>query len=350
MPAVIDVRASLGALLIGCFIAIALSGVVFFQACIYFRLYPKDKAITKAMVSAVMILDICHTFFICTSVWEYLIANFGNVPMRQRGDVPISVSLSIIATAFVTLITHLFFVRRLLKLSNNNWWIIGPTMVLVIARVVSAIVTSSFLIHLKTFPAFTAKYSYMFTLGLAISSIIDVVITFGMCFYLQENRRGFGKTDEVIDAIIVYTINNGTLTCLSTIASMIFWLTLRKNLVFMALHFVIAKMYANSLLGTLNMRRKFRGRAITQKETAAEPTPVRFPDIYGQGNRIRQAHQIGSIDFDETVTMADTKLHVTVEKTVQYDLEDDRGSGPSDPNSPAILPMTPTSAKGQVQV
>ena len=32
----------------------------------------------------------------------------------------------------------------------------------------------------------------MFTLGLALSSVIDVVITFGMCFYLQENRRGFG--------------------------------------------------------------------------------------------------------------------------------------------------------------
>jgi hypothetical protein len=32
----------------------------------------------------------------------------------------------------------------------------------------------------------------MFTLGLALSSAVDVVITFGMCFYLQENRRGFG--------------------------------------------------------------------------------------------------------------------------------------------------------------
>jgi hypothetical protein len=345
MPSIINVKASLGAILIGCFIAIALSGVVAFQACIYFRLYPNDRPVNKAMVAVVWILDLTHTFLICTSVWDYLIANFGNVAAHVRGDVPTTVSLSIIVTSFVTLITHIFFLRRLWHLSNNNWFIIGPTTVLAIARVASAIVTSAFLIHLKTFPAFTAKYSYMFTLGLALSSIIDVVITFGMCFYLQENRRGFGTMDEVLDSIIVYTINNGTLTCLSTIASMIFWLTMRKNLIFMALHFVIAKMYANSLLATLNMRQKFSGRAAPQKETA----PVRFPDSYDQANRIRQTDHIASIDFDDE-TMADTKgLHITVEKTVQYDIDDDGGSrrsGPSsDPNSPAMFPMTATNVE-----
>lgn len=36
------------------------------------------------------------------------------------------------------------------------------------------------------------------------------------------------------------------------------------------------------------MRRKFRGRAVPQKETAMDPTPVRFPDSYEQGNRIGQ--------------------------------------------------------------
>jgi hypothetical protein len=70
MPAIINVKASLGAILIGCFIAISyvahpylllsipnpglllrsLSGIVAFQACIYFRLYPNDRPVNKAMV------------------------------------------------------------------------------------------------------------------------------------------------------------------------------------------------------------------------------------------------------------------------------------------------------------
>jgi hypothetical protein len=53
MPAIIDVRFSLGAILIGCFIAVALSGVVAFQACLYFRLYQTDKPLNKLMVAAV---------------------------------------------------------------------------------------------------------------------------------------------------------------------------------------------------------------------------------------------------------------------------------------------------------
>jgi hypothetical protein len=37
------------------------------------------------------------------------------------------------------------------------------------------------------------------------------------------------------------------------------------------------------------MRRKFRGRAAPEKE---DPTPVRFPDSYDQGNRIRQGNHV----------------------------------------------------------
>jgi hypothetical protein len=149
MPAIIDVRYSLGAILIGCFIAVAcvvcphfycpsnptlrhpplrFSGIVAFQACIYFRMYPKDKPLNKLMVrrpqllctnhlyepiSSVgrrglvssetcfsrsigvlssricRLLDALHTCLICTSVWKYLIANFGNVQAHERGDVPV---------------------------------------------------------------------------------------------------------------------------------------------------------------------------------------------------------------------------------------------------------------------
>ena len=40
------------------------------------------------------------------------------------------------------------------------------------------------------------------------------------------------------------------------------------------------------------MRRKFRGRAVPQKETAVDPTPVRFPVSYEQENRTRQNHHV----------------------------------------------------------
>jgi hypothetical protein len=46
------------------------------------------------------------------------------------------------------------------------------------------------------------------------------------------------------------------------------------------------------MLPRLNMRRKFRGRAVPQKETAMDPTPVRFPGSYDERDRIRETHHV----------------------------------------------------------
>ncbi|KAF8261774.1 hypothetical protein EI94DRAFT_761141 [Lactarius quietus] len=248
MPAVLDVKDTYGAVLIGCFAAASLSGVVALQACIYYRMYPKDSVLNKIMVAAVWMLDAAHTCLICSSAWKYLIANYGNV--SYKGHVPNTVALSIGVTAFVTFIAHLFYVRRLLRISNNNWYIVGPLLLLVIGRVASGLLTTVELSRTPNFPEFMARWKPVFTLGLSLSSVADVIITFGMCFYLHESRHGLGTMDKVVGSIIVYTINNGALTCVSTIVSMICFLTMPQNLIFMALHFAISKLYANSLLAT----------------------------------------------------------------------------------------------------
>lgn len=259
-----------------------------------------------------------------------------------------TVAFSIAVTAFVTLITQLFYARRLLRLSNKNWLIIGPLLLLVIGRVGAGLVTTVELARLQNFPAFTARFKSVFTLGLALSSLADVIITFGMCFYLQESRHGLGTMDKVVGSIIIYTVNNGAITCVSTIVSMICWLTMPHNLIFMALHFAIAKMYANSLLATLNTRRALRGRTVQFKEAPGHghPMPVLFPGQSGlamhsppvpdgaldfpEAGDTKGMHLPYSADGFETSSMQGVQLHITVQKTVQYNT-DDNGSGPSPP-------------------
>ncbi|KAH9002484.1 hypothetical protein EDB86DRAFT_3074254 [Lactarius hatsudake] len=315
MPAVLDVKDTYGAVLLGCFAAVALSGVLALQACIYYRLYPKDRGLNKIMVAVVWTLDATHTCLICSSAWKYLIANFGNV--SYRGHVPITVALSIGVTAFVTLITQLFYVRRLLRLSNNNWFIVGPLLLLVVGRVASG---------LGMPPIYSLPLAgYLIALALIIVTTVELM-------------------DKVIGSIIVYTVNNGAITCVSTIVSMICWLTMPHNLIFMALHFAISKMYANSLLATLNTRQALRGRAVKFKEAAGHPLPVLLPSSYSHAMRSPLPPD-GTIDFAdgeetkgmqityppqdiETSSKQGVQLHITVEKTVQYDT-DDCASGPS---------------------
>jgi len=54
---------------------------------------------------------------------------------------------------------------------------------------------------------------------------------------------------------MLYTFENCALTTVITIATLICWLVMHHNLIFMGLHFIICKFYANSLLATLNQRK-----------------------------------------------------------------------------------------------
>ncbi|KAI0248843.1 hypothetical protein BJV78DRAFT_768053 [Lactifluus subvellereus] len=331
MPAIVDVKNTYGAILLGCFGAAILSGILSLQTCLYFRLYPKDRLPNKALVVVVWVLDATHTCLIFSSAWTYLIANFGEVEEHGvAAYVPLPLALSIAATVVVTLITHLYFLRRLLNLSHNNWFIVGPLLVLAIARGASGLVATVELARLGSFIACLAKYKSVITLGPSIAAAVDIGITAGMCFYLQEQRIGFGTMDEVIDTLIVYTINNGSLTCIYTIVVLICWLILPHTLVFIGLHFALSKLYANSVLAMLNMRQALRVRSNSFKETGHRvPVLNRGSSSRSTGSRNLKSSK-GSIDLGSDGTVP-RGLHIVVEKTVQYGIAGDDGHqlGPS---------------------
>ncbi|KAF7428644.1 hypothetical protein PC9H_007871 [Pleurotus ostreatus] len=91
---------------------------------------------------------------------------------------------------------------------------------------------------------------WSFTLGLALSCALDIIITASLCYFLLRNRKQTSSMNHVIDSLMLYAFENGSLTCAATVMSMICWLTMPSNLVFMGIHFFISKLYANSLLAT----------------------------------------------------------------------------------------------------
>ncbi|ETW81862.1 hypothetical protein HETIRDRAFT_427125 [Heterobasidion irregulare TC 32-1] len=280
MVAIVDVRMSLGAVFIGCIIAIALSGVMAAQTFLfYFRMFPEDPMRIKVMNPYIEVvspgirrlLDFVHACLMCSATWNYLILNFGDPAILDH--IPGTLASTVALTAAVSFIVHLFFSHRVLRLSKNNWYITAPLVLLAFMRLASAIGMLS---------RFLDQWSSIFTLGLCLSSVLDVLIAFSLCFFLQISRTGFGSMDHVIDMIMLYTFNNGALTWWSF--KRVPFLAMRHNLVWLALYFAISKLYANSLL------------ASTIRQTAsALDSPLR----------------------DDT----GTKVHISVEKAIQFDVE-----------------------------
>jgi len=250
---------------------------------------------------------------VSASSWFYLIENFGSSTVSDR--IPWTIGATIALTAILTLIVHSFFAHRVYTLSGRSWLITAPIGVLALCRVGFAMVTTSKLIRLKSFTLFTHTYSWVFTLGLSLAVSVDILIASSLCYFLNKSRTGFSSMDSVINSITLYTVETGLLTCIVTILSLVCWISMPDNLIFLGLHFAISKMYANALLATLNARTRLRGRS----HSASDPRDMgfRFPDR-SHANRFslwtnpRSDHKLS----------VSSKVHISVEKTVDIAEED----------------------------
>ncbi|KAF8715644.1 hypothetical protein AX14_012524 [Amanita brunnescens Koide BX004] len=252
--AVGDVANTLGALLVGSFAAAALTGITTVQIFLYFKLYPSDKIGLKIFAFVIWFLDLTHTVLIGRTVWRGLIVHFGAMDRAQA--LPWPLALTIVDTAVLTIIVHCFFIYRIHILTNHNYLISMPLSLLALSRLVFACLATYQMITLKLLHAFVRRYRWTFTGDLLISAVMDVIITISLCYLLRRSQKSLPSSlGLVLDSLILYTFETGALTCIATLTVLIYWLAIPTNLVFMSLYFVIIKLYANSLLATLNTRR-----------------------------------------------------------------------------------------------
>lgn len=311
----IDIPKTFGALLLGGLFAAVLSGFVGAQSIIYSKLYPTDPFSVKALVLAIWLLDSCHTGFIWAALWQYLIMFFGEP--HKIDFISWNIALTIFLTAVLTFVVHCFFSHRIFMLSQRNWILTLPIFMLAVLRLVSACATTVQMINLHSFSQFKEDYRWLFTMGLALSSVVDILITCSLFFLLQKSRTGAKSLNKLIDTLIWYSFETGTLTTAGTILSMVCYLSMNTNLIFMGMHFVISKFYANSLLVTLNTRQTLR-----HSHTTTRP-PV--PQLAIE-TRYSKEFSLCRTPADSTSDICDPsahrrfteKLEINVEQSVEY--------------------------------
>jgi hypothetical protein len=191
-------------------------------------------------------------------------------------------------------------------------------------------------IRLGSFTLYKRHYSWVFSLGLGLSSTVDVLITVSLCYFLRVSRTKSTKLNTIIDSLFLYTVENGAITSAATILSMIFWLTMNSNLVFMGLHFVIAKFYAASLLATLHARQKLRKKRSQSSRGPGATTGPSAVTFLRDGTQVRPNHPRivpgHTIDTDPSLSTASPttlsslpspKVEISVIQTVHCNADED---------------------------
>ncbi|KAG6918735.1 hypothetical protein DXG01_012220 [Tephrocybe rancida] len=88
--------------------------------------------------------------------------------------------------------------------------------------------------------------------------LADIFIALSLVVLLWGSRTGFRRTNTLVNILIVYAINRCVLTSVVAVAEVIAFAVSPHSLWFLAIDFVVGKLYANSLLATLNSRHGMR--------------------------------------------------------------------------------------------
>ncbi|KAJ3853944.1 hypothetical protein EV368DRAFT_81092 [Lentinula lateritia] len=266
-------RLTLGSAFAGCMVAVGLSAVLGFQVFLYFRIFPSDALRYKVLVGWIWVLDVVHTVLLCTTMWRYIIVDFGNevalfeILPTAAAEISITAITTLTVNGYHTpfssspffdsikLQTLNAYANQNITVSKHNWWLIGPIAFLSVSQVGLSFTSTVGLLPANTINE-ERKFQIVFIASLAVSAASDVLISVARYYYLRNLKQGQWPTREIVDATLVFTINDGVVA----IATVVCCLAMNNN-VYLGIYYTISKsVYSNSVLATLNLRNWYRHR------------------------------------------------------------------------------------------
>jgi len=262
---------SFGPAYIGGMVTMILYGITSLQTYMYFMNYRDDGVATKSFVVALWILDTLHVSLMCHALYYYLIINYGDAAALADGVWSLFASVAV--NLCIACSVQGFFTVKIFYLCRNNvrWLVTTPIIVSVVAHLGFGIETVVLIFIKKQFSSLSQLTFYAVTPFGAALVISDTLITIALCVLLRErgSRTVFPRTKRLVDTLVIYAINRCLLTSLVAIVEVVMWAVDTQSSWFMAIDFTIGKLYANSLLASLNSRNFLRGQQSGSEETGA---------------------------------------------------------------------------------
>ncbi|KAJ7490991.1 hypothetical protein FB451DRAFT_1221636 [Mycena latifolia] len=245
-----DPRSSLGASLLA------------FSAYTYYGRFPEDSRGLKFLVSAHSFIDsgmiqfceVGHAICLGEALYERTVSDYGN-PQRLF-LLPASTSISFLFSGTIGACVQGFFTLRIYRLSKSIYipafiWILSFSRILF--SIVAVIYGTQPNLIITTFVVRRAWVLYVIW---AVSTATDLIIAATLVYWLYRQRTNARKrTVALVDKLITWTIGSSTHSPCSIPFD---FSSMRNNYGWVAFYAVTARLYANSLLASLNSRATLR--------------------------------------------------------------------------------------------
>lgn len=265
----VDIHDTFGAGFIGGMVTAILYGITTLQTYLYYVYYPSDSNSVKVLVAFIWVLDTLHVSFMCHALYYYLVTSFDDPNNLGTGVWSLFISLALNLCMAVLVQTYFTFRISHLTRSNIRWWLTSFIMLFVIAHFAFGLETVILMFIKKEFSALSQITLYAATPFAVTAVLSDIFIAASLCILLHGNRGSYVETNALVNTLMVYAINRCLLTSAVAVAEVIAFAISPGSLWFIAIDFVIGKLYANSLLASLNSRSALRGRNYTHNDSTS---------------------------------------------------------------------------------
>ncbi|KAK0452576.1 hypothetical protein EV421DRAFT_2015389 [Armillaria borealis] len=320
-----SLNGTFGAFLIGIIASSCLFGVTCTQTWYYYTRY-SDGIVLKALP--------CHLLLCHTPLW-------GSAALAEGTW---SVSLNVSITALIALLVYLYYARRIFHCCCNSFCSNYNLLIYSMqcrTTVYLSWLSSSFplsvawspsrnqhVLHLKYFALFDrSTMASLIRASLTLYVVTDLLVAVLLSYFLHSSRTGMKRTDTLINRLIVYAVHNGLITSVADIFVLAFNIAYPKNLVYLSIYQIVANLYSNSFLATLNARRPTKP---VNDNFSTNVNTLNLSTFGASGRSLADTARAGSIN----------KRHVDVNITTTVEImgDTDRNSS-TDPGSKVKLLM-----------
>lgn len=216
----------------------------------------------KFIVAVIWILDTLHVSSMCHMLYYYLITKYGDLTSFEY--IVWSFPASFLANLFVIIIVQSFFAHKIHYLCRREvrWMVTAPIILLALAHFGFGMGIVGLMFANDEVSSVTKFWSST-ELPCGVTGVLsEVLITVSLCVLLYDrgSDSAFPRTKRLLNTLIVYAVNRCLLTFLVGIAELVGTIN-KQDSWEMGMNFIMGKLYANSLLASLNTRQHLRSLA-----------------------------------------------------------------------------------------
>ncbi|KAI0357199.1 hypothetical protein OH77DRAFT_141537 [Trametes cingulata] len=299
-----DLNASVGSLFIGYAVSLWLYGITMSQIGLFLHRSSANKSLfLRTIAWTFFVLENAQTILISHGIWLYTVSYHGRpqklaTPTRSFG-------ILVYITSVNNGIVRCVYAYRIYKLSGGH--AILPALVVILSLMVAV-------------------------LACIYGTQGDCIITASMVYLFARRNVGYRQSDHLAQTLMIYFLNSGLLVMICVICSIVAYVAIPSSFAFLAFYLALGKLYANSLLGSLNARDIIFPRASMELSVPTVPLLT----------------SIVVLDTDDRMletTMDDHReLDLSCECTSETRLEPGPGSEGGAPRGVDMIQVRPTSS------